>query len=102
MLDINLFRTGLRLFAASPLHPLSSKSMHGCVIGSSCSAEKGGDPELVRESQRRRYADISLVDKVVELDRQWRDGALFLTHTACAIEIDELRPRVLHAPMQVI
>ncbi|GLC51005.1 hypothetical protein PLESTB_000455800 [Pleodorina starrii] len=43
MLDINLFRT-----------------------------EKGGDPELVRESQRRRFADVSLVDKVIELDSEWR------------------------------
>ena len=39
------------------------------------SADKGGDPNLVRESQRRRYSDITLVDKVVELDTQWRDGA---------------------------
>ena len=27
-------------------------------------AEKGGNPDLVRESQRRRFADVSLVDKV--------------------------------------
>ena len=27
-------------------------------------AEKGGNPDLVRESQRRRYADVALVDKV--------------------------------------
>ncbi|GFR40484.1 hypothetical protein Agub_g1051 [Astrephomene gubernaculifera] len=43
MLDINLFRT-----------------------------EKGGDPEVVRESQRRRFADVTLVDKVIELDSEWR------------------------------
>lgn len=43
MLDINLFRT-----------------------------DKGGDPELVRESQRRRFADVSLVDKIIELDAEWR------------------------------
>lgn len=31
-------------------------------------AEKGGNPDLVRESQRRRFADVSLVDQVcVEL-----------------------------------
>ncbi|KAL6774475.1 TSS2 [Auxenochlorella protothecoides x Auxenochlorella symbiontica] len=35
--------------------------------------EKGGDPEVVRESQRRRYADVALVDRVVELDSEWRD-----------------------------
>jgi hypothetical protein len=50
------------------------------------SAEKGGDPELVRESQRRRYADISLVDKVVELDGQWRDGALSLNIMCASLD----------------
>jgi len=33
---------------------------------------KGGNPELIRESQRRRYADVTLVDKVIELDEVWR------------------------------
>ena len=32
-----------------------------------------GNPELVRELQRRRYADVGLVDKVIELDNQWRE-----------------------------
>ena len=48
MLDINLFRT-----------------------------EKGGNPEAVRESQRRRFHDVSLVDKVIELDAEWRQGACY-------------------------
>lgn len=43
MLDINLFRT-----------------------------EKGGNPDLVRESQRRRFKDVAVVDKVIELDAEWR------------------------------
>ncbi|KAK3284060.1 hypothetical protein CYMTET_8269 [Cymbomonas tetramitiformis] len=34
-------------------------------------ADKGGDPEKIRESQRRRYADVDLVDKVIELDAKW-------------------------------
>ena len=34
--------------------------------------EKGGNPELIRESQRRRYKDVGLVDKVIELDKAWR------------------------------
>lgn len=41
-------------------------------------AGKGGDPEVVRESQRRRYADVGLVDKVIELDGQWRDATYAL------------------------
>lgn len=35
-------------------------------------ADKGGDPEIIRESQRRRYADVGLVDRVLELDLEWR------------------------------
>ena len=34
--------------------------------------EKGGNPDLIRESQRRRFADISAVDTVIALDREWR------------------------------
>ena len=34
--------------------------------------EKGGNPDLVRESQRRRHKDVSVVDKVIELDEVWR------------------------------
>ena len=38
----------------------------------------------MRESQRKRFADVSLVDKVIELDTKWRDGACHvLAHEAC-------------------
>lgn len=37
-----------------------------------CPSDKGGDPEIIRESQRRRYSDVGLVDKVLDLDQQWR------------------------------
>jgi hypothetical protein len=30
----------------------------------------------VRESERKRYADPTFVDKVIELDAKWREGAL--------------------------
>jgi len=36
--------------------------------------EKGGNPDLVRESQRRRYAPVEAVDKVIALDTTWRDA----------------------------
>jgi len=32
---------------------------------------KGNDPELVRESQRARYASVDLVDEVIDLDKKW-------------------------------
>jgi seryl-tRNA synthetase len=34
-------------------------------------AEKGGNPELVRESERRRFRSGELVDAVIDLDKQW-------------------------------
>ena len=38
--------------------------------------DQGGNPDIVRESQRRRYADVSLVDKVIEIDSEWRQSAI--------------------------
>lgn len=35
-------------------------------------ADKGGDPDKVRENQRKRFKDPALVDKVVEADNKWR------------------------------
>lgn len=56
MLDVNLFRT-----------------------------EKGGDPERIRESQRRRFANVGLVDEVIRLDEEWRrvSWILFLCFLLC-------------------
>ncbi|KAI5095926.1 serine--tRNA ligase, cytoplasmic [Silurus meridionalis] len=34
--------------------------------------DKGGDPEIVRETQRKRFKDVSLVDKLVQADTEWR------------------------------
>eukprot|EP00448_Togula_jolla_P026139 CAMPEP_0170650968 /NCGR_PEP_ID=MMETSP0224-20130122/46094_1 /TAXON_ID=285029 /ORGANISM="Togula jolla, Strain CCCM 725" /LENGTH=461 /DNA_ID=CAMNT_0010982683 /DNA_START=116 /DNA_END=1501 /DNA_ORIENTATION=- len=33
--------------------------------------DKGGDPEKVRESERRRFRGTELVDEVIDLDQQW-------------------------------
>jgi seryl-tRNA synthetase len=35
-------------------------------------ADKGGDPELIKESQRRRFASVELVDEIIDKDNQWR------------------------------
>ncbi|KAJ3116876.1 Cytosolic seryl-tRNA synthetase [Phlyctochytrium bullatum] len=34
--------------------------------------DRGGNPELVKESQRRRYQPEEEVDKIIELDNNWR------------------------------
>ncbi|XP_047336326.1 serine--tRNA ligase [Impatiens glandulifera] len=34
--------------------------------------DKGHNPEIIRESQRRRFADVEVVDEVIRLDKEWR------------------------------
>ena len=34
-------------------------------------ADKGGDPEKVRESQRKRGASVEVVDEIIALDKEW-------------------------------
>ncbi|XP_037540323.1 serine--tRNA ligase, cytoplasmic isoform X1 [Nematolebias whitei] len=34
--------------------------------------DKGGDPEIIRETQRKRFKDATLVDKLVAADTEWR------------------------------
>lgn len=34
--------------------------------------DKGYDPDLLRESQRKRHADINIVDNAIEVDNRWR------------------------------
>ena len=34
--------------------------------------EKGGNPEKIRQNQKDRYKDVSLVNKVVDNDVTWR------------------------------
>lgn len=41
--------------------------------------EKGFDPEKVRESQRRRFASVELVDEIIHLDKELRLRKLFFT-----------------------
>lgn len=42
-----------------------------------CAHVVGGDPEEVRESQRKRFADVEIVDKIIELDQDVRKGNIY-------------------------
>ena len=37
--------------------------------------EKGGNPDKIRENQRKRFSDVSMVDKIVQADENWRKGS---------------------------
>jgi len=39
--------------------------------------DKGGNPEIIRESQRRRFADVAIVDEIIRLDQEWRKRTSF-------------------------
>lgn len=45
--------------------------------------EKGGNPELIRESQRRRHAPVEVVDEVIALYDVWRKGIPRLHPSGC-------------------
>lgn len=36
--------------------------------------DKGYDPSVIRKSLERRYRDPKIVDKVIEMDQEWRKG----------------------------
>eukprot|EP01071_Lankesteria_metandrocarpae_P013427 Lankesteria_metandrocarpae@DN7170_c0_g1_i1.p1 len=36
--------------------------------------EKGGDPDIVRQSEQRRGRDVSVVDKIIDVDKKWRSA----------------------------
>ncbi|KAL0222253.1 hypothetical protein RCL1_002107 [Eukaryota sp. TZLM3-RCL] len=38
--------------------------------------DKGGNSELIRESQRKRFADVTLVDQVIAKDLEWRQSVV--------------------------
>lgn len=40
-------------------------------------ADKGGNPGKIRENQAKRFKDVTLVDKVVEHDTNWRKCKYF-------------------------
>ncbi len=43
--------------------------------------ERGGDPEKVRESQRRRHANVELVDEIIALFEDHRKSASLIALT---------------------
>ena len=47
--------------------------------------DKGGDPEKMRENQRKRFKDEKLVDFIVEKDNQWRQCKYIVLWCHCKI-----------------
>ena len=42
---------------------------------------KGGKPQKYREYQEKRFKDPTVIDKVIELDEQWRATSKFACNT---------------------
>ena len=45
--------------------------------------DKGGNPDKIRENQRKRFKDVSYVDKVIEADTKWRKCELPVSMIYC-------------------
>lgn len=39
--------------------------------------EKGGNPEVVRQSQKARFKDPEDVDRIIAVDKEWRESTLW-------------------------
>lgn len=35
-------------------------------------ADQGGNPDLMQDVQKKRFKDVSHVEKVIEIDTKWR------------------------------
>lgn len=57
--------------------------------------EKGGDPDKVRESQRRRYDRVEAVDEVIAADDEWRRADYTLVQARTALNALQKRIQVL-------
>lgn len=41
-------------------------------------AERGGNPDKIRESQRRRHASVEVVDEIIAMFEEHRKGRFFI------------------------
>lgn len=41
--------------------------------------DRGGEPELIRESQRRRHESVELVDEIIALYEDWKTSKFLAT-----------------------
>lgn len=60
--------------------------------------DRGGDPEAVREAQRKRFKDDGLVDNVLALDQKWRE--LVTTIRNMKTELNKLQKDVIAPKMK--
>jgi seryl-tRNA synthetase len=52
--------------------------------------ERGGNPEKIRESQRRRHAPVELVDEVIALWQDARKSESLDIYTVSMISLNQL------------
>ena len=36
--------------------------------------EKGGNPQKIRDNQKKRFCNVEMVDKIINKDESWRKG----------------------------
>lgn len=51
--------------------------------------DKGGNPEIIRESQRRRGANVEIVDEIIALYKEWTASMYILEHPSTSNNVLE-------------
>lgn len=66
-------------------------------------ADKGGNPDKIKENQAKRFKDVTLVDKVVTHDTQWRKSKLMGRSANCPLSIrNTKKDNLSKSPMLMI
>lgn len=48
--------------------------------------DKGGNPDLIRESEKRRNGDVTRIDRVIALDEEWIKRASLFFFASCSLD----------------
>lgn len=54
--------------------------------------DKGGDPDRIRETQKNRFKDPGLVDRLVKADGEWRKCEYRMSPIGAQLQLADLVP----------
>jgi len=68
-----LLKVGEKVWIWNNIYRLFTQSSVNMVLDLELfRADKGGCPDKIKENQTKRFKDVTLVDKVLEADTEWR------------------------------
>ena len=73
----------LRYLASSSIRGTTNRSFFASAIAMVLDLDlfrpdKGGNPDAIKENQKKRFKDLGMIDKITELDGKWRKCAVLI------------------------